>query len=220
MCDWELAQANYRTKTERDFALLSHLQKQLILCAIDSINTKSSTGGYVVYSTCSVTVDEDEGVVDYALKKRPNVKLVHTGLEFGVEGFTNIAGKKFHKDMHLTRRFYPHVHNMEGFFVSKLHVLPRSVVKSKLAQQEKNDVGETGVLVDEDEDQGADVTFNDGEDKELMQSKSAFDASFDTDTPQKINAANRKLRVLSHLNLKLLLHPSNLFNLFVIFIHI
>ncbi|TIB28010.1 hypothetical protein E3P86_03948 [Wallemia ichthyophaga] len=158
-------------KTERDFALLSHLQKQLILCAIDSINTKSSTGGYVVYSTCSVTVEEDEGVVDYALKKRPNVRLVHTGLEFGVEGFTNIGGKKFHKDMHLTRRFYPHVHNMEGFFVSKLHVLPRAVVKNKLAQQEKNDADDTGVLVDDDEDEkeAGDVTFNDDEDKQLMQ---------------------------------------------------
>ena len=159
-------------KTERDFALLSHLQKQLILCAIDSINTKSETGGYVVYSTCSITVDEDEAVVDYALKKRPNVKLVDTGLEFGVEGFTTIAGKKFNKDMRLTRRFYPHVHNMEGFFVSKLQVLPRSAVKSKLQQIEKaqndDEDDEDDNKDDEKEDHNDEIQFNDEEDQKLI----------------------------------------------------
>ncbi|KAL4253893.1 class I-like SAM-binding methyltransferase superfamily protein [Abortiporus biennis] len=82
-------------KSERDFTLLSHLQKQLILCAIDSVSPDSKTGGYLVYSTCSVTVDENEAVVDYALRKRPNVKLVETGLEFGKPGFTSYRGKSF-----------------------------------------------------------------------------------------------------------------------------
>jgi ribosomal RNA methyltransferase Nop2 len=86
-------------KTEADFMKLPHLQKQLLLSAIDSVDHHSKTGGYIVYSTCSVTIEENEQVVQYALNKRPNVKLVETGLTFGKEGFTKIGGKIFHPSM-------------------------------------------------------------------------------------------------------------------------
>lgn len=108
-------------KTERDFLAIPHMQRQLLLAAIDSTDHHSKTGGYVVYSTCSVTVEENEQVVQYVLRKRPNVKIVDTGLGgFGSEGFTSYMGKKFDEKMRLTRRYFPHRENVDGFFVCKL----------------------------------------------------------------------------------------------------
>ncbi|CAF2856546.1 unnamed protein product [Rotaria sp. Silwood2] len=107
------------SKDEKDIQRCFTAQRQLLLNAIDSINENSITGGYIVYSTCSILVEENEAVVQYALNNRP-VKLVETGLEFGVEGFTSFKGTSFHPCMKYCRRYYPHLHNLDGFFVAKL----------------------------------------------------------------------------------------------------
>ena len=103
------------SKTDADFDMLTHLQKELILAAADMCEV----GGFFVYSTCSVTVEENEEVVAYALAKRKNLRLVETGIPFGKDGFTAFRGKQFPQSLKLTKRFYPHMHNMDGFFVSK-----------------------------------------------------------------------------------------------------
>merc|ERR1719487_906139 len=105
----------------KDFKEHSELQKELLLTAIDMVDADSKTGGYIVYSTCSCAVEEDEAVVDHILKTR-NVQLVsfESSVNFGVEGMTKYREQRFPPSMNLARRYYPHIHNMDGFFVAKL----------------------------------------------------------------------------------------------------
>ncbi|CAD8161325.1 unnamed protein product [Paramecium octaurelia] len=117
-------------KQMRDILKHSHLQKELILSAIDCCKK----GGIIVYSTCSVSVHENEVVLQYALNNR-HVKLIDTGLEVGNPGLLKFDDKKFHPSMNLARRIYPHVHNMDGFFYAKLKKINHGPIKEEVKSE-------------------------------------------------------------------------------------
>jgi ribosomal RNA methyltransferase Nop2 len=107
-----------RSRTADDIAELAHLQKRLLLAGIRLLRKK----GVLVYATCSLAPEENEEIIDYALQHTP-IRLIETGLPLGAPGFTSPFNKKLDSSLRLARRFYPHQHQMEGFFICKLEKL-------------------------------------------------------------------------------------------------
>jgi len=124
------------SKKFNDVVTMSAVQKELILTAIDCCKV----GGYVVYSTCSISPYENESVVNHAVEKR-YVKVVETGLPFGERGFTKFKHMRFHQSIHQSRRYYPHIHNLDGFYVAKLLKCDKGKRdhSDRMTEQEKDD---------------------------------------------------------------------------------
>ncbi len=97
---------------------LARQQKELIAAAFENLKP----GGVMVYSTCSLEPEENEGVVDFLLENFPPAKVLPAKLpglrtappvkEFG--------GKKFNPQVKHVLRIWPQDNDTEGFFVAKI----------------------------------------------------------------------------------------------------
>lgn len=96
---------------------LASSQRALIGSAIKALKP----GGLLVYSTCTLTVEENEEIVDFALEQFP-VELEPIELQglFTRPGITKFGDKTFHTQMELARRLYPFENQTEGFFIAKI----------------------------------------------------------------------------------------------------
>ncbi|SOS79332.1 RNA methyltransferase, putative [Plasmodium sp. gorilla clade G1] len=104
-----------RRKTIKEIRDLAQKQKILLNNAINLLKN----GGIVVYSTCSISVEENEQVINYILKKR-DVNLLPTNINIGDPGITQYRKKQFSSKISLCKRIYLHKHNHDNFFIAKL----------------------------------------------------------------------------------------------------
>ena len=93
------------------------LQKRLILSAWESLKP----GGRLLYSTCSFAPEENEVVIDFLLKKKPEARLlpVEVPVPNRMEGLTAWEKKRFDSTLDRTRRILPDG-EMDGFFLALL----------------------------------------------------------------------------------------------------
>ena len=93
--------------TKRSILGMAKIQAEMIEQCADYVKN----GGFLVYSTCSITVEENEMVIENFLKLHPEFKLVEAEPRIGLPGL---------RGLNKCQRLYPHVHECNGFFVAKL----------------------------------------------------------------------------------------------------
>jgi ribosomal RNA methyltransferase Nop2 len=128
------------SKSAPDVELIVKNQKELILHAYDAVKP---SGGRLVYCTCSLLVEENEGVVDYLLKKRPAARVVQPNIdrEFDEElakGIDRYEGLIMHPGVKNARRVYPHRLNMDGFFFAVIDVLQHEVEQGQRTEEKED----------------------------------------------------------------------------------
>jgi NOL1/NOP2/sun family putative RNA methylase len=114
-CDGIIQRDNNRKKTysKESIEYCSNKQNLLINAAIKV----TKPGGLLMYSTCSLAPEENEFVINDILSKY-SVKLEN--ISFGIDGLSKFEEIKLHESLKMTKRFYPHMHKTNGFFMAKL----------------------------------------------------------------------------------------------------
>jgi 16S rRNA (cytosine967-C5)-methyltransferase len=93
--------------TKRSILGMSRIQAEMIEQSVEHVKK----GGVLVYSTCSITVEENEMVIENFLKLHPEFKPVDSKPRIGLPGLRGLTK---------CQRLYPHIHECNGFFVAKL----------------------------------------------------------------------------------------------------
>jgi 16S rRNA (cytosine967-C5)-methyltransferase len=86
---------------------MSELQWQMI----NNCAEKVAKGGILAYSTCSITMEENEGIIERFLKEHPEFTLMNVEPKIGMPGLNGLTK---------CQRLYPHIHHCNGFFIAKL----------------------------------------------------------------------------------------------------
>jgi len=100
----------YENCTSSKIKNLSEYQKQFL----SSISSLIEPKGIIVYSTCTLTIEENEEIVKFAIKKC-KLKVIEQDYFFGSPGLGYVI-----PEATLTQRFNPHINeDCPGFFIAK-----------------------------------------------------------------------------------------------------
>lgn len=95
---------------------IAELQFRLLLSAVKMAKVRAE----IVYSTCTLTLEENEIILNRILKKYP-VELIEFELPLKThEGFTKFGDEELNPEIKKSKRIIPWEINSEGFFVAKL----------------------------------------------------------------------------------------------------
>lgn len=96
---------------------LAGLQRRLLFTAFENLKEE----GILVYSTCSLEPEENEGVVDSLLQRYDNAKLCKINLRIKRSPAILEFGKKvYSSELKKCLRIWPYDNDTEGFFVAKV----------------------------------------------------------------------------------------------------
>lgn len=86
---------------------MASIQRKLIANAA----CKVKNGGTLIYSTCSITFEENEAIITEFLKQNPEFVIREASPRIGEPGLGELTE---------AQRMYPHLHECQGFFIAKL----------------------------------------------------------------------------------------------------
>jgi 16S rRNA (cytosine967-C5)-methyltransferase len=93
--------------TPRSIEKMAEIQWRMINNCAEHVKA----GCVLTYVTCSITVEENEIIIERFLKQHPEFGLAEINPKLGVPGLRGLTR---------SQRFYPHIHESNGFFIAKL----------------------------------------------------------------------------------------------------
>ena len=93
--------------TERSVSKMVKIQWKMLNNCAEYVKE----GGHLVYSTCSIMVEENEMQIKKFLKLHSDFALTDTSPRIGLPAL---------REQSKSQRLYPHIHNCTGFFIAKL----------------------------------------------------------------------------------------------------
>jgi NOL1/NOP2/sun family putative RNA methylase len=103
----------------------SHSPEDVDYCAsrqellLDAAIGFCKSGGIIVYSTCSFAPEENEAIVDRAIRK---FGVSIEPILYGTEALSRFGDNEYEKNVQNARRFYPHIDNTTGFFIARIRM--------------------------------------------------------------------------------------------------